>query len=505
MKIIVQYKYIAVKLIRLLYLIPVLSVLMLLCQCTEEKISPFGTGTIEGRVLDEEDLSPVANAEVTTSPPTHTVLADSTGNFTMEVEAGDYNVIAKKKDYFTSSSTVKVNLNKSTNLILNINKRDAEEDLPWLTGLFFPENNQAGVQVNTILMWQLKKSSDTVDFNLKVYESGHPLPVLEKEIADTFAILPGLKFNTTYLWQVSAKNSSGIIHSDIQSFTTRSMPDDFLLFSQRVNGVSQIFMTDTLGENNIQLTHNNYHSYRPSANEQMTRIAFLSTRDINLQLYTMDMNGGNIRKITTIPTGGFYNNGVGFSWLPNGERLVFSAYNSLYTINHDGTGLRRFISLAEDRHFREVDWSPVGNKIVALTQGAGYYDQEIMLMNTDGSGQEVLVGNMPGALGDPTFSIDGNRILYTYDSSGYDSDPGRQLDARIFQYDLTTGTIEDLSTQKISGTNDLGPRFTEDGSKILFINTQNTVGARKDLWIMNANNVNATHRKKLIGNVEIGD
>ena len=491
--------------IRLLHLIPILSVFLLLCQCTEEKISPFGTGTIEGRVLNEEDLSPLANAEVTTNPPTHTVLTDSAGNFTMEVEAGDYNVIAKKRDFFTASSSVKVNLNKSTQLIINLNKRAAEEELPWLSGLFFPVNNQAEVPVNTTLRWQLKKPSDTVDFKLKVYESGHPLPIMEKELTDTFAILPGLKFSTTYLWQVSAANSSGAIHSDVHTFTTRSMPEDFLLYSQRVEGVSQIFMTDTLGENNIQLTHNNYHSYRPVANPQMTRIAFLSTRDVNPQLYTMDMNGSNVKKITTIPTGGFYNKGVGFSWLPDGERLVFSAYNSLYTINHDGTGIRHLTSIAEDRHFREVDYSPVGNKIVALTLGAGYYDQEILLMNTDGSGKEVLIGDMPGALGDPVFSIDGNRILYIYDSSGYDSNPRRQLDARIFQYDLTTEATKGFSTHKTSGTNDLAPRFTKDGSKIVFINTRNTVGAKKDLWIMNANNISTVHRKKLIGDVETGD
>ena len=491
--------------IRLLHLIPVLSVLLLLCQCTEEKISPFGTGTIEGRVLNEKDLSPVANAEVTTSPPTHTVLTDSAGNFTIDVEVGDYNVIAKKRDYFTASTSVKVNLNRSSHLVINLNKRSAEEELPWFSDLFFPADKQTGVPVNTTIRWQLKKPSDTVDFKLKVYESGHSLPFLQKELSDTFSILPGLKFNTTYLWQVSAQNKTGVIHSDVHTFTTRPMPEDFLLYARRVDGISQIFMTDTLGENNIQLTHNSYHSYRPVANPQMTRIAFLSTRDINPHLYTMDINGRNVKRITTIPTGGFYNKGVGFSWLPDGEKLVFSAYNSLYTINHDGTGLRHLTSLAEDRHFREVDWSPTANKIVALTLGAGYYDQEILIMNTDGTGKEVLIGGMPGALGDPVFSIDGNNILYTYDASGYNSDPGRQLDARIFRYDLTDGSTKGLSTYKTSGTNDLAPRFTKDGSKIVFINARNTVGATKHLWIMNVNSTSTVHRKMLTGNVEIGD
>jgi len=474
--------------------------------CSEEKISPSGSGSVEGKVLDEEDLSPIANAEVTTSPPTHTVLTDSTGSFLLEeLEVGDYNVIAQKRDYFSSSKAIKVNLNSTVHTIINLKKRDADEKLPEFSSLFYPEKEQQDVSVNVNISWQLTEPCDSTEFELKLYESGRLVDVDLENPTDTFALVNGLKFSATYLWQVSAENKAGKVYSDLRSFTTRSLPEDCIMYAKRVDDISQIFVTDTLLENNIQITHNNYHSWRPRVNEQKTKIAFLSTRDVTTHLYTMDIDGSNVEKVTDIPSGGYYSKGVGFSWLPNGEKLVFSLYNSLYTANYDGTGLTKLTSISEEKHFREVDWSPAGNKIVALALGKDYYDAEIMVMNPDGSDKEVLIGDMEGALANPVFSVDGNRILYTYDNSGFNSDKRRQLDARIYQYDLQTGDTTDLSAnRKPAGTNDLAPGYTPDGGKIVFFNGKNTIGSRKDLWIMGADYTERHYRNRLIEDVEMG-
>jgi len=498
-----------VKLLRTNRFITVFIILLILIQCRDDKLSPDAKGTIEGKVLDNKDLSPIENAEVSTSPATHTVLTDSNGTFTMEVKVGEYNVIAKERDYFSSSTSVKININETTHVIIKLDERITEVELPAFTDHYYPKDQQQNVPVNDTIRWQLKNKGkeldDTVKFNLKLYEAGKPASLHKENLTDTFATVKGLKFNTTYLWQVSAENKAGKTYSEVRSFTTRVFPDDFVLYAKRVDDVSQIFVTDTIGKSNIQLTHNNYHSWRPISNQQKTKIAFLSTRDINPQLYTMNIDGSDTKKITNIPTGGYYNKGVGFSWLPNGEQLVFSAYNKLYTINYDGTGLKLLTSISEEKHFREVDWCPVNDKIVALTLGVNRYDAEILLMDSDGSNKEVIVGDKKGALENPVFSIDGKKILYTYDVSGFQSNQGRQLDARIFQYNIQTSKKEDLSAFKPNGTNDLAPRYTRDGAKILFINTANWIGARKDLYIMPTDSITSHHRQKLIEDVEMVD
>ena len=473
-------------------------------QCADDKLSPDGTGSIEGKVLNEKDLSPIVNAEVTTHPPTHTVLTDSSGHFKMEeVKVGDYNVIATERDFFSSSTAVNVNLNATTHVIINLTEREEDLDLPGFTDNFYPENQQEDVPVSLSISWEAKDPADTVEYNLKLYKAGQPVTIYEKELTDTFAEVSGLKFSTTYLWQLSAENKAGKVYTDVRTFTTRSFPDDFVLYAKRVEDVSQIFVTDTVKENNIQLTHNNYHSWRPVANPQKTKIAFLSTKDINPQLYTMNLDGSNVTRLTNIPTGGYYNKGVGFSWLPNGEQLVFSSYNSLYVINHDGTGLTHLTSISEEKHFREVSWSPVDDKIVALALGVDRYDAGIILMDTDGSNKETLVSDLDGALENPVFSIDGQKILYTYDVSGFQSDEGRQLDARVFQYNRQTGETKDMSIHKPSGTNDLYPRYTDDGARILFVNTNNTLGSRRDLYMMHPDSTHTHHRTRLVTGVEM--
>ncbi len=476
-----------------------------LASCTEEKLTLHTTGTIKGRILDE-DLSPIVNAEISTNPPTHIVLTDSMGHFELEdVKVGDYKVIAKQNDYFTSSTAVKVNINVATQLIINLTKRITDVDLPEFTNNYYPANEQTHIQINTVFSWQVKNRKDSVTYSLKVYESGQPESINMENITDTFAVVTGLKFKTTYLWQLSAENSRGKIYTDIRTFTTRDFPKNFLLYAKRVDGASQIFVTDTLADMHTQLTNNNYHSWRPIANAQNTRIAFLSTQNINPQLYTMKPDGTDVRRITDIATGGYYNKGVGFSWLPDGERLVFSAYNKLYTINWDGTGLSNLTAIDPDRHFREVDWSPSNNKIVALTIGSNRYDAEIILMNTNGSDKEVIVGNKEGAVENPVFSIDGKRFLYTYDVSDFQSAVGRQLDARVFEFNIETGTTRELSTHKKPGTNDLYPRYTSNGAKIIFVNTFNTVDAQRDLWIMRSDITQSQQRRKLIEDIESAD
>jgi TolB protein len=286
--------------------------LFFLGSCTEEKLMLDTTGSITGRVLDQEDLSPIVNAEVSTNPPTHIVLTDSMGYFELEdVKVGNYNVIAKQKDYFTSSTAVNVNMNLTTQLIINLTKRITDVDLPEFTHNYYPANQQTHVPVNTVFSWQVKNRNDSVTYNLKLYESGQPESITMENLTDTFALVTGLKFSTTYLWQLSAENSKGKIFTDIRTFTTHAFPENFLLYAKRVNDASQIFVADTLAHMHIQLTHNNYHSWRPVANPQKTRIAFLSTQNISPQLYTMKPDGTDVRRITDIATGGYYNKGCG--------------------------------------------------------------------------------------------------------------------------------------------------------------------------------------------------
>ncbi|MCJ7651972.1 MAG: hypothetical protein MUP85_25515, partial [Candidatus Lokiarchaeota archaeon] len=175
-----------------------------------------------------------------------------------------------------------------------------------------------------------------------------------------------------------------------------------------------------------------------------------------------------------------------------GGQLVYANYNKLYKIDQFGANLTQIATAPADRNFRETDWSPANNKIVALTIGENPYDSEIYLMNGDGSNMTLFFSNLPGSIEYPSFSVDGNSIMFTRDVSGFESPDGRQLDSHIFIATINGSDTTDVSINKPAGTNDLQPRFSPDGSLIIFTNSSNVLGSPADIWIMDINGKNRT-------------
>ena len=120
-------------------------------------------------------------------------------------------------------------------------------------------------------------------------------------------------------------------------------------------------------------------------------------------------------------------------------------------------------------------------------------------MNSDGSNMTQVIDNLPGIVESPSWSIDGNSIIFTHDISGFESPTGRQLDARIFIKSLIDTTYLDISANKSPGTNDTHPRFSPDGAYIIFENTSNDGYNPKDLWIVH---LTGEDRRLLIPNAE---
>ena len=105
--------------------------------------------------------------------------------------------------------------------------------------------------------------------------------------------------------------------------------------------------------------------------------------------------------------------GIGWdpSWSPDGKQILFASSlggsNQLYTINSDGSGLKKVSNLPALRG--RSDWSPQ-NRIV--TYSGEPWAREIFAMNLDGSDQRQISpsgGNSQG----PSFSPDGQWVTFT--------------------------------------------------------------------------------------------
>ena len=106
----------------------VLALLALVVGCKEATFGPETFGSIQGRVLDFETNAALANAVVTTSPPTNALVSDANGEFTVEdVAAGNYTITASRNGYQTGAVTVAVQQNRVAQAVLFLRPEEEED------------------------------------------------------------------------------------------------------------------------------------------------------------------------------------------------------------------------------------------------------------------------------------------------------------------------------------------------------------------------------------------
>ncbi len=139
------------------------------------------------------------------------------------------------------------------------------------------------------------------------------------------------------------------------------------------------------------------------------RIAFISFRDGNADIYVMDADGHNETQLTFNP-----NDDHSPTWSSDGSRIAFVSkgvgYGDIYVINADGTQLTRLTSdPGEDR--RPV-WSPDGKCIAFISDRSG--SDEVCTMSVDGTNQVCYASSNPAVKsGELAWSPDSTSIAYT--------------------------------------------------------------------------------------------
>jgi TolB protein len=481
---------------------------LFLAGCTETTVEPARYGALNGVVLDARSSQPLAYVSITTTPASSSYVTDARGQFFIsQLPAGTVNITAHKADYTDQTTNITVSDGQTQTVSILLSKPSSASP-PSAPNRPSPANGATNQLTQLTLRWHpvQASSSDSLRYTVSLFESGNlNQRSLLTNSRDTTVSVTGLRYATTYYWQVTVTNNSGngtSARSPVWSFQTLAFPDNRILFVRTTGSNSDIYSSDLKGTNLVQLTSEATTETAPQLSPNRDLIAYCSNATGQFQLYTMNRDGSNQRRITNLVVEGYNNAGIGYRWSPDGAQLIYSHYNQLYRINRDGTGLTLLATAPTDRHFRECDWTDQnGGRIVVQTVGVNIYDAELYLLNTDGSGATQLVGNLPGRLDSPSFNVDGTQVLYTRDIRGFDGVNGRQLDAHIFTQRINAPsspvdvTLNSGSTNaKALGTNDLTPRYTPDGSSIIFINqvSDNLNLIPGDVWTMDVTGANRT-------------
>src|SRR5262249_49437685 len=142
-------------------------------------------------------------------------------------------------------------------------------------------------------------------------------------------------------------------------------------------------------------------------------IAFASNRDGDINVYVMDADGSNVRRVTRDLPG----SQLKPTWSPDGTRLAFGSAGQIAGIDADGSNYQQLTTGSQCGHDFPA-WSPDGQSIAFMvTCSSKLNDGEIYVMNTDGSHVQNLTNN-PADDGLPAWSPDSSHIIFASNRDG---------------------------------------------------------------------------------------
>jgi Tol biopolymer transport system component len=265
-----------------------------------------------------------------------------------------------------------------------------------------------------------------------------------------------------------------------------SATENLIAFTSDRDGNSEIYVMNADGTEQRRLTESEGNDHSPVWSPDGRRIAFVSTRDKNDEvplkndeIYSMNADGSDQQRLTSNP-GNNYDTNLSPAWSPDGRKIAFTALRDgnaeIYVMNADGSAAHNLTQSWQSED-EEPAWSPDGRKIVFHSDRDGADElppnDELYVMNADGSGVRRLTTN-PAQDIDPAWSPDGKKVAFT---------SARDGNAEIYVMNAD-GSGQRRVTRGAAADDSFGPRTTwsPDGTRIAFDSNQSGLS---DIYVIN--------------------
>jgi TolB protein len=202
----------------------------------------------------------------------------------------------------------------------------------------------------------------------------------------------GFSLNITSVWSPDARS---IVYTSYR----RGPPSLF---------VSHIFQ----GLPPTELTPDGAQSWLPAWSPDGTRIAFASTRAGNEEIYVMNADGSNVRRLTNSPA-----LDGSPTWSPSGPQIAFRSDRSggpeIYIMGADGLGLQRITS---EGYADRPTWAPAPNNEIAYSARTGPGNDIKVIDLATRTVRQLTFGE--GSNESPTFAPNGRHLAFTSTRAG---------------------------------------------------------------------------------------